>query len=222
MSLKSTEVKNSSRIIRAILISSFGSSACSQTSYPSIIGPNLYLWMMISKIEFSCKIQLLHRLPSVTFVSKKIDHFLRNVVRGKILFWWFNVNPSSFMYWYGCCCTNVCPRLWFCFWRWPLCKHLDACLCTRSSCGSAGICVVLIWIGHIFNRSIRNSDPRMRIVFIHRQDSIFNSIFEVLKTGRDFQYKPNSHVSLNPSFCLRSWIISRQSVFATSHWAKLS
>ena len=83
-------------------------------------------------------------------------------------------------------------------------------------------CIILIWIDHIFDRSIGYSDPRLRIVLIHRPNSNFNSIFEVLKTGCDFQKMPNSHVSLNPSFCLWSWIVSRQSVFATSHWTKLS
>ena len=43
MSLKSTEVENYSQIIKAILISSFGSSSCSQTSFPSNIRPILYL-----------------------------------------------------------------------------------------------------------------------------------------------------------------------------------
>ena len=52
------------------------------------------------------------------------------------------------------------------------------------------------------SRSIGNSDPRMRIVLIQGLNSNFNSIFEVLKTGRDFQYRPDSHVSLNPSFLL--------------------
>ena len=32
----------------------------------------------------------------------------------------------------------------------------------------------------------------MRIVLIHGLNSNFNSIFEVLKTGRDLQYKSNS------------------------------
>ena len=64
-------------------------------------------------------------------------------------------------------------------------------------------------IDHVFDRSKGNSDPRMRIVLIHGLNSNFNSIFEVLKTGRDFQYRSNPHISLNPSFWLRSWIISR-------------
>ena len=68
---------------------------------------------------------------------------------------------------------------------------------------------------------MRYSHPRLRIVLIHRPNSNFNSIFEVSKTGRDFQYRPDSHVSLNPSFCFRRWIISRQSVFATSYRTKL-
>ena len=46
----------------------------------------------------------------------------------------------------------------------------------------------------------------MRTVLVHGLHSNFNSIFEVLKTGRDFQYRSNSHISLNPSFWLRSWI----------------
>ena len=42
----------------------------------------------------------------------------------------------------------------------------------------------------------------MRIVLTHRPDPNFNPMFVVLKTGRDFQYRPNSHFSLNPSFLL--------------------
>ena len=38
--------------------------------------------------------------------------------------------------------------------------------------------VVLNRIDHIFDRSIRNSDPRMRIVLIHGTNSNFNTIFE--------------------------------------------
>ena len=79
-----------------------------------------------------------------------------------------------------------------------------------SSCGSEGISV-LSSIDSIIkiDRSIGNSDPRLRIVLIHRPNSNFNSIFDVLKTGRDFQYRSNPHISLNPSFWLRSWIISK-------------
>ena len=86
-----------------------------------------------------------------------------------------------------------------------------------SFCGSAGIsnfCVILNRIDHIFDRSIRNSDPGMRIVLIYGFYSNFNSIFEVLKTGRDFQYRPNSHVSLNPSLLVVNAGSSRGRVYS--------
>ena len=59
----------------------------------------------------------------------------------------------------------------------------DAC----SSCGFAGTSAfIVISIDHILVCSIRCSDPRLRIVLTHGPDSNFNSIFVVLKTGRDF------------------------------------
>ena len=68
-----------------------------------------------------------------------------------------------------------------------------------------------------FDRSVGNTDPRMRIVLVHGLNSNFNSVLEVLQTGRDFQYRSNPHISLDPPFWLRSWMISRKGVFATSH-----
>ena len=117
MSLKSTEVENCSRIIRATLISSFRSSSNSQTSFPSDHQTN----SVFVNDDFTDDIFLPNSIaPSssrcnVLTVPKKIDHFLREIVRGKILFRWLNVNPSSFMQWYGCCCPNEHSRLRFCF-----------------------------------------------------------------------------------------------------------
>ena len=78
MSLKRSEIENCSRINTTILISSFESSFCSQITFPSIIRPILYLWMMIYfKDEIlSCRIQLLHRLPFVTFDCVEEDWWL--------------------------------------------------------------------------------------------------------------------------------------------------
>ena len=56
---------------------------------------------------------------------------------------------------------------------------------------------------------------------IHGLDSNFNSVFELLKTGRDFQYKSNPHISLDPPFWLRSFVVSWKGVFTTSHCLKL-
>ena len=87
------------------------------------------------------------------------------------------------MYWYGCCCaTNEFSRLWFCFCLWPGCNNLDACLWHLIFlwiCGN--FCIVLNRIDHIFDRSIGNSDPRMRTVLVHGLNSNFNSIFKVLE-----------------------------------------
>ena len=85
-----------------------------------------------------------------------------------------------------------------------------------SSCESAGIfCIVFKRMSHIFDCSIRNSDPGMRIVLVHGLNSNFNSILEVLETGRDFQYRSYSHISLDPPFWLRSSVVSWKGVFAT-------
>ena len=87
-----------------------------------------------------------------------------------------------------------------------------------SSCGLARLLsVILDVIVHITNGPIRNSDPRLRIVFFHGLNSNFDSEFEVLKARRDFQNRSNSRVSLDPPFWFRSWIISRKRVFATSY-----
>ena len=57
----------------------------------------------------------------------------------------------------------------------------------------------------------------MRIVFVHGLNSNFNSVLEVLKTCRDFQYRSNSRISSDPPFWLRSFVISWKGVFATSY-----
>ena len=47
---------------------------------------------------------------------------------------------------------------------------------------------------------MRNSDPRVRIVFVHRFNSDFYSIFTLQITSCDFQYGSNFGVPLNPTF----------------------
>ena len=176
MSLKSTEVENCCRVIRAILISSFRSSSCCQTSFPTIIRPMLYLWRMISKIEFNsvefnCSICFsLYCL----IMSKKTDHFLREIVRSESLFWWLNVNPSSFVHWYGSCCINRFSLLWFCFCLWSGCNNLDTCLwhliflwICRNFCIVLNLNRPHIWSFHrIFWPKIENClDPQTRFEF---------------------------------------------------------
>ena len=83
---------------RDVFLASCRTSSCGQTSFPTIIRPMLYLWRMILKIEFNsvefnCSIFFsLYRL----ILSKKIHHFLRKIVRGKILFWWPALEKSIY------------------------------------------------------------------------------------------------------------------------------
>ena len=49
-------------------------------------------------------------------------------------------------------------------------------------------------------QSMRNSDPRVRIVFVHRFNSNFHSIFTLQVTGCDFQHGSNFGVPSNPTF----------------------
>ena len=94
MSLKSSEINNCSWNVSAILISSFYSSSCCQTCFPTIVRPMLYLWKLIPKIilyspELNCSVVFpLYCLR----VSKKTDYFLRDLVRSESLFCWLSIH----------------------------------------------------------------------------------------------------------------------------------
>ena len=103
----------------------------------------------------------------------------------------------------------ACNHSWAC---WYIFLFLWICKILR---------VVFDVIVHIPNCSVGNSDPRMRIVFVHGLNSNFDSEVEVRETCRDFQYGSNSRVSSDPPFWLRSLVVSRKGVFATSHSMKL-
>ena len=104
----------------------FCSSSCWQACFPTIIRPINYLWKLILKKipdrqELNCSVVFsLYCLRK----SKKIDHFLRNLVRRERRFSWFNINPLSFIHrndaWY----INKFSSLWFCFRLWSGCKTL--------------------------------------------------------------------------------------------------
>ena len=85
MSLKSSEGKDSSRIISAILISPFCSSSCCHACFPSIVRPMNRLWELVLKIFFYSK----EMNRSIFFsmyllrMKKKMDYCLRNLVLGE-------------------------------------------------------------------------------------------------------------------------------------------
>ena len=100
MSLKSSEIQNYSWIIIAELTSPFCSSSCCQGGFPTIGRPRKSLWKLTLKIilnspELNCSVYFsLYYLR----VSKKMDYFLRNLVRRERRISWFNINPLSFIH----------------------------------------------------------------------------------------------------------------------------
>ena len=100
MSLKSSEINNCSWNISAVLISPFCSSSCWQACFPTIVRPVSCLWKLTLKIilnspELNCSVFFsLYYLR----VSKKMDYFLRNLVRRERRISWFNINPLSFIH----------------------------------------------------------------------------------------------------------------------------
>ena len=68
VSLKSSDVKDSSQIIRAILISSFGSSSCGQNKLSIDHQTNsVFVNDDFEDESLSCRIQLLHLFLAVKF-----------------------------------------------------------------------------------------------------------------------------------------------------------
>ena len=107
---------------------------------------NIGLWKLIPKMkldspELNCSIIF----PLYCLImSKKIDHFLRDLVRRESLFWWLNVNPLSFVHRYDI--FGVSTGSLFCGFAFAF--DLAAATLTLvcdvwSSCGSARICVLL-------------------------------------------------------------------------------
>ena len=117
-------LNNCSWIISTVLESPFYSSSCCQTWFPSFVRPIKYLWeLILEKIldptELNCSV--IFSLYCLR-VSKKVDHFLRDLVFGERTFPWFNLDPiPSFNgndSWWR---TSKFSSLWFCF-------------CLRSAC----------------------------------------------------------------------------------------
>ena len=52
-------------------------------------------------------------------------------------------------------------------------------------------------------QAMRNSDPRVRIVFVYRFNCYFHTIFTLKVAGCDFQYGPNFGVPSKPTFRVR-------------------
>ena len=68
------------------------------------------------------------------------------------------------------------------------------------------VVVVLLVVAQVRDQLIqamRNSDPRVRIVFVYGLNSDFHSIFTLKAAGCNFQYGSNLGVPSNPTFRVR-------------------
>ena len=180
----STEIKNCSRIIRAILISPFWTCSCCQTRFPTLIKPMLYLWKLISKMkfnspEFNCSI---FSRCNIWLCRRKLIAFFDTSYAARV-----GSDSAMSIHFLSCIGLTLCVStsslfLWFCFCLWSGCNNLDTCLWRLLFMWICrNFCIVVIWIDHVFVRSKKYSDPRLRIILTLRQDSNFNIMFAVLK-----------------------------------------
>ena len=224
MSLKSSEINNFSWRISAVLISPFCSSCCCQAYLPTIIRPILRLWKLILKIvlnspELNC---------SVIFssyylrMSKKMDYFLRNLVRRENNFpvqyqstffrssEWCSVNNQQVLSFV----VLLLPLIWL---QNP--SHSVVTLILQVDLQDFLCCYCLnqsqIYLIH------EKFWPRSGCCLRSETKFWFQSVFTMQATGRNFQYGSNFCVSLDPSSWLWWSIFPWKSVFTTSHCMKL-
>ena len=227
MTLKSLEIKNflSSRV-STILISFLVASASCHLALPHIIRPMLRVLKFIPMIIFQSP-----EFDRTIFFSKWFSMPKKSVqsschwVRLIWLSSWFNINPCYFTKKYIFCrWASEGRSSWFCFSLWT------ACACKyfrlqrkyfRLRFRGLLLVVVVLFVDQVRDQptqAMRNSDPRVRIVFVYRFNSNFHSIFTLQITGCDFQHGSNIGVPSNPNFRVSWFFISWQSVLTTCHW----
>ena len=108
----------------------------------------------------------------------------------------FNINPYSFE-------NRYSPWRWGSSWRssWFYFSLGSACKSKyfRLRCGGLLLVVVVLPVDQVcdqFVQAMRNSDPRVRNVFVNRFNSDFHSMFTLPVTGCDFRCGSTFGVSL--------------------------
>ena len=126
MSLLSSEKKNYSWNISAILISPFcSSSSCCQACFPSIVWPTKSLSKLTQNMLFySPEMEPLHSLLIVLADEEDGITFFETSYAERVTLW-FNVNPIPCVHrndarWF----INKFTSLWFCFFLWSACTIL--------------------------------------------------------------------------------------------------
>ena len=227
VSLKSSEVKDSSWIISAVLISPFCSSSCCQTSFPSIIRPMRNLWKLTLKIFFNSPEMNRFIFFSLYLLrmTKKMDYFLRNFVCRERESDSLVQYQSTFLRSSEWCSMNSWQVLFFVVLLVPLIGMQNPSSFSCNACSSSwssGTSVSLLF------ESITNLFDPWEILSqewvlssLRDQNSYLDSMFIRQATGRDFQHGANFCVSLDPSSWLWWSIFSWKSVFTTGHCIKL-
>ena len=185
MTLESSEVKNFSWRISTILKSFLVSSSSCHAALPLFIRPMLRIHNMVLKIIFFIsRIQSLHHLLEVDYHDEEDWSVSSTLKSRERIFWSFNISPSSFPDRYSFCgWAGRGASLWFYFGLWSArkskCIRLQRKLFEQNFRGFLLVVVVLlvVQIRDQLIQAMRNSDPRVRIVFVHRLNSDFHSIF---------------------------------------------
>ena len=138
---------------------------------------------------------------------------------------WLYISPRSFTDIYSSCrWAGRSTSSWFCFGLWSARKSKYIRFqrkCFRLSLRGLLLVVVVLLVAQVRDQlvqAMRNSDPGVRIVFVHRFNSNLHSIFTLQVAGCDFQYGSNFGVPLNPTFRVSWFVVSWQSVLTTCYW----
>ena len=152
-------------------------------------------------------------------MTKKSTQSFWHWVSDRRIIFWLNISPSSFTDRYSSCrWAGRSTSSWFCFSLWSARKskyiRFQRKIVQLHLGGFLLVVLVLLVVAQVCDQlvqAMRNSDPRVRIVFVYRFNS--HSVFTLQVTGCDFQYGSNFGVPSNPTFRIR-WFSSRGKVYS--------
>ena len=152
------------------------------------------------------------------WVTKKMNHFLRNLVLGENISL-FQYRSNSFFQRERFLVKNR-QVLFSVVLLWPLIGMQNPSHPILTHILRADLREFLFH-SHRLIWSMKNSDPRVTIVCAQRHNSDIISMLTAKITVCNFQYGPNFGVSLDPAFRLWCCFFSWKSAFTTGHCIKL-
>ena len=153
-------------------------------------------------------------------MTKKSTQSFWHWVSDRRISFWLNISPRSFTDRYSSCrWAGRSTSSWSCFSLWSARKskyiRLQRKFFELHLRGFLLVVVVLL-VAHVRDQLIqamRNSDPRVRIVFVYRFNSNVHSMFTLQVAGCDFWHGPNFGIPSNPTFRVR-WFSSLCKVYS--------